>query len=384
MLRDQTVELAGISSTVIVGEVEARRPPTSYPMDEVTSIRLRLRDAGYTPVPAMGKACALQNWSSLAGKRMPELDIRRWGKRQHWNNTGIVCGDVLVIDLDIDKPDYAKKAKQIVVDVLGPDIPCRVGQEHRASYFLLADANSKYDQFNGEHGKFELLTGAKHCIVHGIHKDTGRPFRWVSEDSLWEVPKERLQRITEIQRNFIVEQLKALISVPEKATTEVSVRIPDGSRDLAMLVDLKDATVRFNDFDEYLAWAREYTDSRLALPFSDEDLGRYTRHWWKRKAEGRIFLKGGQANAVLRASERERIKDSNAIHLLLFFRMKHSAEKGRLFPSAAGSSKFQKELGMKEKVIRRATHILMTKGFIRRVSGKGRKGDPYQYKLLIP
>ena len=39
---------------------------------------------------------------------------------------------------------------------------------------------------------------------------------------------------------------------------------------------------------------------------------------------------------------------------------------------------------MKEKVIRRATRILMDKGFIRRVSGKGRKGDPYQYKLLIP
>ena len=99
MLREQTA-VDGTSASGIVGDVSVNVGGPQVPslIGEATKIRQRFRDAGYTPIPAEGKACRLPGWSKLVGEVLSDDFISSWEKKATWLNTGILCGAVRVID----------------------------------------------------------------------------------------------------------------------------------------------------------------------------------------------------------------------------------------------------------------------------------------------
>ena len=99
MLREQTA-VDGTSASGIVRQVSVNVGGPQVPslIGEATKIRQRFRDAGYTPIPAEGKACRLPGWSKLVGEVLSDDFISGWEKKATWLNTGILCGAVRVID----------------------------------------------------------------------------------------------------------------------------------------------------------------------------------------------------------------------------------------------------------------------------------------------
>src|SRR4051812_7902796 len=88
----------------------------SYANLDVTTIRLGMLAHGYRPVPvlrhdardkAAGKRPTLPRWEQVCASA-DEVEIRRWTQdqgQQQCTNTGLLCGDL--VGLDIDVPDDA-------------------------------------------------------------------------------------------------------------------------------------------------------------------------------------------------------------------------------------------------------------------------------------
>src|ERR1700722_4810867 len=79
------------------------------PLD-VTGLRLNMLASGYRPVPVLrfdatdkgaGKRPTMDGWQKVCATA-DETEVRRWTNAQkQCLNTGILCGDVIGLDLDV-------------------------------------------------------------------------------------------------------------------------------------------------------------------------------------------------------------------------------------------------------------------------------------------
>src|SRR5688500_3734450 len=69
----------------------------------ITALRLRLLENGYRPVPVSGpqmrcpeagKAPLMRGWLQICAAA-DEAEVRRWAASPEWNNTGLLCGDLV-------------------------------------------------------------------------------------------------------------------------------------------------------------------------------------------------------------------------------------------------------------------------------------------------
>lgn len=80
-----------------------------------TAIRLKLYNSGFTPLANLKKMCLIKEWSTL--KVTPELiNSREWARSKSFSDTGIRCGDVIAIDIDIDDKDLLNDLLDAVVE----------------------------------------------------------------------------------------------------------------------------------------------------------------------------------------------------------------------------------------------------------------------------
>src|SRR5688572_2352950 len=74
----------------------ASRAPTP------TELRLQILDAGWHPLPVVGKRPILRSWQRHCAEAPLEEEVERWGRE--WPDaasTGIACGAVVAIDIDV-------------------------------------------------------------------------------------------------------------------------------------------------------------------------------------------------------------------------------------------------------------------------------------------
>jgi hypothetical protein len=140
---------------------------------EITALRLRLRKAGFDPIPARGKAPAISKW---------ETKLRADEAR----NTGIIAQRTPALDLDILDADAIEAAVKVISKKYPKDgrILVRTGKAPKAAIIFRTDEPFKKITANliapdGSKGqKIELLADGQQFIASGIHPDTGRPYRW--------------------------------------------------------------------------------------------------------------------------------------------------------------------------------------------------------------
>lgn len=66
-----------------------------------TALRLRLYDGGFTPLANKMKLCLVPGWSTI--DVTPDLiNSAEWARSRKFQDTGIRCGDVIAIDIDVD------------------------------------------------------------------------------------------------------------------------------------------------------------------------------------------------------------------------------------------------------------------------------------------
>ncbi len=80
-----------------------------------TELRLRLYQNGFTPLANKSKMCLLPEWSTFKVDE-ERINSREWARSKAFSDTGIRCGDVIAIDIDIDDKDLLNALLDAVVE----------------------------------------------------------------------------------------------------------------------------------------------------------------------------------------------------------------------------------------------------------------------------
>jgi uncharacterized protein DUF3987/bifunctional DNA primase/polymerase-like protein len=156
-------------------------------MNNISTIRKRLRDSGYDPIPLRGKNPAMKKdwaWHKLAGAS--EDQIGMWAKSfPDADNTGIRCGKTPAFDIDILNPEAAQEVEELTRERFEDRgyFLTRIGRApKRAVLFRTEEPFPKIVEKliapDGSEQKLELLADGQQLAAFGVHPDTRRPYTW--------------------------------------------------------------------------------------------------------------------------------------------------------------------------------------------------------------
>ena len=161
--------------------------------DDLTDLRLTLHRNAYRPVPVLGphvatksagKRPAMKSWEAVCATA-DEAEITRWTNAQrNCTNTGLLCGTLIGIDIDVLDAGKAAHLTTLACDMLGATPGKRIG---RAPKILLAfrtdDTFDKiqtpeFHMLDGTVARVEVLATGQQFVGFGIHPDTKAPYHW--------------------------------------------------------------------------------------------------------------------------------------------------------------------------------------------------------------
>lgn len=175
--------------------------PIALPEDP-TDLRLALHRNGYRPVPvlgahvamkAAGKRPMMKGWETVCASA-DEAEIARWARAQrNCTNTGLLCGDLVGVDIDVLDAGQADRLRDMGLAMLGPTPLLRIG---KAPKCLLAFRTggpfdkvqtSEFQMLDGTVARVEVLATGQQFVAFGIHPGTKAPYHWPDRSPL-EVP----------------------------------------------------------------------------------------------------------------------------------------------------------------------------------------------------
>jgi Family of unknown function (DUF5906)/Bifunctional DNA primase/polymerase, N-terminal len=181
---------------------------------QLDQLRIALHRAGYHPLPIhshdqpvikAGKRPAMRQWQKPV---TDEAEIARWSDQGGWRlaaNTGLLCGDIVGIDIDVPDAALAAEIRAIVERVLGPTPLTRFGAvpkflsvyrvETTASAVNHKIATPELFMPDGRKVQVEGLAQGQQFVSHGVHPDTRRGYRWETASPL-DVPMRDLPVVT--------------------------------------------------------------------------------------------------------------------------------------------------------------------------------------------
>ena len=112
-------------------------------------------------------------------------DVERWCRQKSEFSVGIVCGNVIAVDIDIYDPDVADACGRKVADFCGGKPLVRFGQRPK-HLFLFRCASVHFSKIltpefrigDFERNKIEVLAKGQMFVGFGIHPDTKLPYEW--------------------------------------------------------------------------------------------------------------------------------------------------------------------------------------------------------------
>jgi hypothetical protein len=157
-------------------------------MTNVTEIRLRLRAAGFSPLPVEGKAPHMPGWAEKF--ETSDEEIRLWPKTWHLaTNTGILAKFTPGADIDIMDEAAANAVEALAREHFEEhgDILVRFGLPPKRLIPLRTDEPfTKMVRLfvapNGDEHKIEILGDGQQWVAFGTHPDTGKPYGWHGGD----------------------------------------------------------------------------------------------------------------------------------------------------------------------------------------------------------
>jgi phage/plasmid primase-like uncharacterized protein len=206
--------------------------------DELTALRLRLLSNGYFPVPltspdsggrSPGKRPALPDYINVC-RNATEETIRKWEtEHPEWTNTGILCGGIDGIDVDVPDEVLADKIEAAALSILGPTPLRRTGQAPKFQFIYRISAPSKKIQtpklfLNKTQMQVEALGDGQQFAAFGIHPVTKKTFIWDGDggQTPLDIPASDLPVITEDQiRQFITRAESILRKAGAKTEREL-------------------------------------------------------------------------------------------------------------------------------------------------------------------
>jgi len=181
-----------------VADASTVAPPSSAPED-LTELRLALHRHGYRPIPVLGAHVAMKGagkrpmmkgWETVCAS-VDEAEIARWTKAQrNCTNTGLLCGELVGVDIDVLDRDHAHRLTCIATEMLGMSPASRIGRAPKILLAFRTDApfdkvqTSEFHMLDGTVARVEVLATGQQFVAFGIHPDTKAPYHWPERSPL--------------------------------------------------------------------------------------------------------------------------------------------------------------------------------------------------------
>jgi putative DNA primase/helicase len=214
--------------------------PTATPQ-ELTELRLKLHDNGYHPVPVLGahiitnsagKRPTMTAWQTKCLTAGPH-EISNWSRSQRNNtNTGILCGEVVGIDIDVLDAALSAKLDARAIEVFGPTVLRRIGRAPKV--LLLYRVETPHDKLStpdllfgdGVKAKVEILAQGQQFVAFGIHPDTRAPYYWPEKSPL-DITMSDVPLVTlELLQQFVAESEQILRAEGGQTEAEIKGKAP--------------------------------------------------------------------------------------------------------------------------------------------------------------
>lgn len=179
-------------------------------LEDPTELRLQLRRHGYRPVPvlgahvamkAAGKRPMMKGWETVCASA-DEAEIARWTKAQrNCTNTGLLCGTLVGIDIDVLDHQHAHRVTCIATEMLGMTPACRIGRAPKILLTFRTDEpfdkiqTPEFHMLDGTVARVEVLATGQQFVAFGVHPDTKAPYHW-PECSPLDVPLHELPGVS--------------------------------------------------------------------------------------------------------------------------------------------------------------------------------------------
>jgi Virulence-associated protein E/Primase C terminal 2 (PriCT-2)/Bifunctional DNA primase/polymerase, N-terminal len=168
-----------------------------------TATRLQIYRNGYHPVPIIGahidtrsagKRPGMSDWETIC-LTADEPEIKSWSRSQsNCTNTGILCGTVSGVDIDVLDPALSDRINARAIERLGPTPLIRVGRAPKTLLcYRLAGPIKKLstpelfftdDADDAKATKVEILGDGQQVVAFGIHPDTHKEYHWPDKSPL--------------------------------------------------------------------------------------------------------------------------------------------------------------------------------------------------------
>jgi Protein of unknown function (DUF3987) len=177
-------------------------------MNAITELRLRLRHAGYEPLPLLGKVPRFDNWQTLAQNATDHAIINWETTFPAFENTGGLTRMMPTPDIDLMNEDAAEDIENMVKDRFGDrgEILTRIGMAPKRAILLQTDIPiKKMEQVfalkftKAKPEKIEILGNGQQVVLFGVHPDTHANYRWVGDRSPRDIARRYLPRVTEAE-----------------------------------------------------------------------------------------------------------------------------------------------------------------------------------------
>lgn len=161
---------------------------------ELIALRLKLHENGYHPVPVVGarvqtnsagKRPTMSGWQTKCLNATPQ-QITAWSWSQSdCTNTGLLCGKIVGIDIDVLDGELSVKLVALALEFLGPTPLSRIGRAPKTLLLYQVATPFKKKQTpelmfgdDAKPTKVEILADGQQFVAFGIHPDTNAPYSW--------------------------------------------------------------------------------------------------------------------------------------------------------------------------------------------------------------
>ena len=166
------------------------------PLARVATLRIQMAGAGFRPVALKtgDKMPLIREWQERA-RRNPPADAEEAPRMDHLN-TGLLCDELRVLDLDVDDAELIGRLKALAVLMLGETICRSRANSPRCALLYRASVGSpKKLVASGTVGKVEVLGHGQQLHAFGRHP-SGVDLQWHPEPP-GQITRENLPAVTE-------------------------------------------------------------------------------------------------------------------------------------------------------------------------------------------
>jgi RecA-family ATPase len=199
-------------------------------LDAATTARKRLREAGFLPIPAVGKAPPMLGWQKLVAT---DAEIDDWFRQYPKAlNTSVLTRRSPAVDVDVLDSEVAASIEQAVWEMVGTRGMVRFGQPPKRAILFRAEvpfgkiSTPVFTSPTQQRHRVEVLCDGQQIVVLGTHPGTGKPYSWHGGEP-GDLALADLPELTEaLARDFIT---KAAAIMREQGWIEEKVRKTNGA-----------------------------------------------------------------------------------------------------------------------------------------------------------